>query len=119
LTQSHFAIIKRDRIEKIKLDDILYFESEGRKVHVYTKERKVSFNGSIDQIRKKLDDRFLCCHGSYAINLTKIERFDRCTVKMEGGALLPVSQKRSTEIRNNYKAYLIKHFPCNLEDGIV
>ena len=45
--KSHFVIITRKGIEKIRLDDILYFESEGRKIHVHTNEGKISFNGII------------------------------------------------------------------------
>ncbi len=117
--KSHFAIITRGRTEKIKLDDVLYFESEGRKVHVHTRGRKISFNGSIQQVREMLDDRFCCCHGSFEVNLTKVIRFADSVVEVEGGGVLPVSQRRRAEIRNRFQAYLRENFPCNLGDDIV
>ncbi len=117
--KSHFVIITRSSTEKLPTEDILYFESEGRKVHVHTKERILSFNGSMEQIRKKLDRRFCCCHGSYEINLTKVIRLKGLTVEMEGGRTLPVSQRRCAETRHRYHAYLKENFPCNLGDDIV
>ncbi len=116
---SHFVIITRNGTEKLKAEDILYFESEGRKVHVHTKERVVSFNGSIEQVEKKLDRRFCSCHASYAVNLTKVVRLTRYTIEMEGGAILPVSQRRHAETRYRYQTYLRENFPCNLKDDIV
>ncbi|GAB1476685.1 hypothetical protein MASR2M70_15210 [Bacillota bacterium] len=116
---TYFAVITREGMEKLKADDILYFESEGRKVHVHTKERRISFNGCMEEIRAKLDGRFFNCHGSYEINLTKVIRFNGSLIEMEGGKVLPVSQRRSAELRRSYQAYLRKHFPCNLGDDIV
>lgn len=119
IEKSHFAIFTRKGIEKINFDDILYFESEGRKIHVHTIERKISFNGSIENLRKKLDSRFISCHCSYEVNLTKVKRFAGGCIEVEGGAILPVSQRRFSETKRSYYTYLIKHFPCNLEDDIV
>ncbi|MGI6733931.1 MAG: LytR/AlgR family response regulator transcription factor [Anaerovoracaceae bacterium] len=116
---SHFVIITRNSTEKLKADDILYFESEGRKVHVHTKERVISFNGSMEQVKKKLDRRFCSCHASYAVNLTKVVRLAGYTVEMEGGAILPISQRKHAETRYRYHTYLRENFPCNLEDDIV
>lgn len=117
--KSHFAVITRGGTEKIELDDILYFESEGRKVHVHTKERKISFNGSMQKVREMLDGRFCCCHGSYEVNLTKVIRLADYMVEVEGGRRLPVSQRRHAEIKGRYQAYLRENFPCNLGDDIV
>ncbi|HZK01925.1 MAG TPA: LytTR family DNA-binding domain-containing protein [Anaerovoracaceae bacterium] len=115
----YFAVITKSGIEKVKCDDILYFESEGRKIHIHTKGRKISFNGSIEHIREKLDKRFCDCHGSYIVNLTKVVRLYGSNLEIEGGNMLPVSQRRSAKTRHSYKTYLTKHFPCNLEDDIV
>jgi DNA-binding LytR/AlgR family response regulator len=119
IEKSHFVVITRNGTEKLKADDILYFESEGRKVHVHTKERIISFYGSIEQTRRKLDKRFCSCHGSYEINITKVVRLSGYTVEIEGGDILPVSQRKCAETRRNYHAYLKEHFPCNLSDDIV
>lgn len=118
-SNSYFGIITRGDIRKIDFDDIIFFESEGRKINVYTKYRKISFNGSIENIREKLDERFCSCHGSYEINLTKVNRFAGDSIEMEGGHLLPVSQRKSAELRRLFQTYLKKHFPCNLKDDIV
>lgn len=117
--RNFFVIIKKNGIEKIKFDDILYFESEGRKNNLYTKKKRITFNGSIDQIQKRLDNRFVYCHESYIINLTKIEKFQSGTVIMEGGTRLPVSQRKNSKTKHSFISYLIKHFPCNLEGDIV
>lgn len=114
-----FVVVTRDTIEKLQFDEILYFESEGRKVHIHTKGNIISFNGSIGKIRNKLDGRFINCHGSYQVNLNKIKRFNGSSIEIEGGHVLPVSQRKIAETRQGILKYLKKHFPCNLEDDIV
>ena len=90
---NHFVIITRNGTVKLSTDEILYFESEGRKVHVHTKERVISFNGSMEQVKKKLDKRFCSCHGSYAVNLTKVVRLTGYTVELEGGHIAGKPEK--------------------------
>ncbi len=114
-----FGIIKRGDIRKLDLDDIVFFESEGRKINVYTNNCKDSYNGNMGDIRGKLDERFCCCHGSYVVNLTKVNRFAGDFIEMEGGHLIPVSQRKSAGVRRAFEGYLRKHFPCNLRDDIV
>jgi DNA-binding LytR/AlgR family response regulator len=111
--KSYFVIRRKAGIEKIKSEDILFFESEGRKINLYTKERKISFYGSIRDLRRELDERFICCHGSYEVNLTKITKFTGGAIEIEGNHILPVSQRKSAEARSLYQSYLKKHFPCN------
>lgn len=115
----YFVVVTRGTIEKVQFDDILYFESEGRKIHIHTRKGTISFNGSIEKIRDKLDGRFLSCHGSYEVNISKVKKFDGTSIEIEGGHVLPVSKRKISKTRRGILEHLKKHFPCNLEDDIV
>lgn len=112
-------IIRRDVIEKLCFDDILFFESQGRKVYVHTQEKVVGFNGSMKDTQKDLDGRFYSCHGSFVVNLAKVIRFQESGVILEGGETVPVSQRKRGETAKRFVAYFDEHFPCNSKDNIV
>ena len=112
-------IIRRNVIEKLCFDDILFFESQGRKVCVHTREKEVDFYGSMKETQKDLDERFYSCHGSFIVNLEKVIRFEESEVMLEGGETVPVSQRKRGETAKRFIAYFDEHFPCNSRNSIV
>lgn len=112
-------VSNRDVIEKVSFDDILFFESQGRKVLVHTKDRLITFYGSIRKTQEKLDERFHSCHGSFVVNMTKIVRFQDWEIVLENETRIPVSQRRKGETIRRYLAYFDQHFPCNPGGNIV
>lgn len=52
------------------------------------------------------DPRFISPHRSYLINMDHVRQFTKEGVQMEGGALVPVSRLRYTEIKRLYAEYL-------------
>lgn len=100
-TEADYFFIKSDgQFIRIKLDDVLYFESEKDYVFIYTLQKRYLTLLSLKQLEKELpEDRFLRVHRSFIISLDKVEM-------MEGNQIIindrkiPVSRNLHETIYN-------------------
>jgi DNA-binding LytR/AlgR family response regulator len=90
---SSYIFIKSDkRIEKIELSDILYAESVGNYVSVYTDDKRILAYLTMKSLEAQLPaDDFIKIHQSYLVNCSKIEAIEGNEVKIEGKSL-PISR---------------------------
>ncbi|MBQ2799963.1 MAG: response regulator transcription factor [Lachnospiraceae bacterium] len=90
---------------KISLDEVLYFEKQGRKIHIHTLEGKQDdeFYGSMDGLYSQVKrNQFLFIHQSIIVNYRYISKFQYEFVKLVDGVELPISQSRRKIIRSMY-----------------
>ncbi len=73
-----FTIKLIDTIKYIDISDIYYFETSAgtHRITLYTKEEKIEFLGSLQEIEKNLGTGFLRSHRSYLVNTAKISKLD-------------------------------------------
>jgi DNA-binding LytR/AlgR family response regulator len=90
---SSYIFIKSDkRIEKIELSDILYAESVGNYVSIYTDDKRILAYLTMKSLEAQLPaDEFIKIHQSYLVNCAKIEAIEGNEVKIEGKSL-PISR---------------------------
>ncbi|MDD6310973.1 MAG: LytTR family DNA-binding domain-containing protein [Firmicutes bacterium] len=62
----------RRKIYSIPFEHIIFLESNVRKTNVHTKNGVITYYGKIKDAEEKLDERFMCCHKSYIINMDEI-----------------------------------------------
>lgn len=100
IDQEYFFIKCDGQFIKIKLEEVLYFESEKDYVFIYTESKRYLTLLSLKQLEKELpSDRFLRVHRSFLVSLEKIE-------SMEGNQLIirdkriPVSRSLQENIFN-------------------
>ena len=80
--ENHFFIKSDGRFIRIRLDEVLYFESEKDYTFIYTKEKRYLALISLKQLEKELPaDRFLRVHRSFMVSIDKVEL-------MEGNKLI-------------------------------
>ncbi len=106
LKKSYLVINNKQGIYKIPLYSILYFESEKRKIHVYTQDREITYYGKFDDLKEKLDVRFVRCHNSYIVNLTKVCELSEKKFVCENGMSIPVSKTYYADVREEFLSYL-------------
>lgn len=106
IRKSYLVISNKQGIYKIPLRTILYFESEKRKIHIYTKEREISYYGKFEDLMQKLDSRFIRCHNSYIVNLTKACELSEKKFVCEEGRTVPVSKTYYSDVRKKFLSYL-------------
>lgn len=88
----HFFIKNDGRFIKIKLEDVLYFESEKDYVFIYTEKKRYLNLISLKQLESQLpSDKFIRVHRSFIVSLDKVESMDGHKLIIKGKAI-PVSR---------------------------
>jgi DNA-binding LytR/AlgR family response regulator len=74
LIKDSFFIKDTQYFHKIKFDEVLYLESDGAYVTLFTEKKKYLVRGSISQYLEKMNSKkFFRVHRSYAVNLDKVD----------------------------------------------
>ena len=90
----------------INLNDIDYIEAALRQIKIYTKDIVYTKYSKIDEFVKLLDDRFLVCHKSFAVNMDKIVTLSKNRFILESKAEVPISKSRSDYSKARFIDYL-------------
>jgi DNA-binding LytR/AlgR family response regulator len=100
-TPSSYIFIKSEkRIEKIELKEILYAESIGNYVSVYTENKKIIAYLTMKSLESQLPATdFIKIHNSYLVNGSRIDAIDGNEIKI-GAKSLPISR--------NYREMVMK-----------
>lgn len=86
----------------INQNEILYIESDRRKLHIYMSRNEIVCYEKLDEIQHRLCDVFVRCHKSYIVNLTKVARLDSKAFVLYNDTRIPISQIRFTEAKSAY-----------------
>lgn len=104
-----YVIETRDKLSIIKLDQILYFESDKKKITVHGKESIFSSNESISSVEAKLSDHgFLRISRYYLVNMQHIEAFNVNEVLLSNEQSLVYSKKNVDELKRKYMEYMME-----------
>ncbi|MFD2567880.1 LytR/AlgR family response regulator transcription factor [Pseudotenacibaculum haliotis] len=77
LATSCFFVKDRNKLIKIRLEEILWVEVEDKYCMIHTKDRKFTLRQSLKDLAKKLDASiFVQTHRSYIVNASEIEDID-------------------------------------------
>lgn len=83
----------------ISYGEIIYFESEGRKIKIVAMGAEKEFYGGIRDLEKKLPKEFFQIHQSYVINKTHVVRYTYEMVEMDNGVMLSISKAYRKQVR--------------------
>ena len=100
-SQSSYIFIRSEkRIEKIELNNILYAESLGNYVSIYTEDKKIIAYLTMKSLELQLPlNEFIKIHQSYLVNSSKIDAIEGNEIKI-GSRSLPISR--------NYREMVMK-----------
>lgn len=100
LQPSYIFIRSEKRIEKIELNNILYAESLGNYVSIYTDSKKIIAYLTMKSLESQLPlNEFIKIHQSYLVNSSKIDAIEGNEIKI-GSKSLPISR--------NYREMVMK-----------
>ena len=106
----YYAFRYKSEEYKIPCNEILYFESNGRKVRIYLRNEEVNeFNGKLSDVVAKLAEGkipFLRIHQSYLVNYHLIKSRTKAEVTLIDGKKLPISEERQKEFGRQYSILL-------------
>lgn len=97
----HFYEYKNGNVNfSVPVGDILYFESDGRKVNIILMDEVKSFYGKLSEVEEKLRSQdFIMIHKSYLINFNHVIEYTYDYVKMSNKETLTISQNNRKAVR--------------------
>ncbi len=96
----YFFIKSDGQFIKIRLDDVLYFESEKDYVFIYTKEKRYLTLLSLKQLERDLPaDKFMRVHRSFLVSLDKVDLMEGNQLHINGKHI-PVSRSLQETLYN-------------------
>lgn len=106
--QPGFIVKNKKGIQKINLNEILYFEKEKRKIHVHTEADIVTYYGKFKDMVEQLDYRFLRCHNSYIVNMNKVKKLSGKKFFFEAEGVVPISRSYYSKAKEAFLEYVIE-----------
>lgn len=105
LNNSCFELKKGYDITRIPYGEILYFESNKRKINIHTSKGIFDMYGKLNEIEKFVPENFIRIHQSFIINSTKVFRWKFDEVYLSDSIVIPISQK----YRKKINAFLLNN----------
>lgn len=90
--KSQFLFKKGHKYCNIPFEDILYFQSVGRKICIVGREEEQEFYGKLENIKELLTQQFIQIHKSYLVNQNYIREYMYESVIMCNGEKLNISK---------------------------
>lgn len=94
---------------RVRLDKILYFESNLKQLTLRTGEESYTFFGAISDVENTLKDKgFERIHKSFVVNLQYVNRLQQQSLTLDNGMELPVSHHRYKDIMASFMHACVK-----------
>jgi DNA-binding LytR/AlgR family response regulator len=105
---SYIFVRSEKRLEKIELNDILYIESLGNYVNIYTTGKKIIAYLTLKGLESQLPPReFIKVHQSFLANFSRINAIEGNLVRI-GNAEIPVSRNYRDSLMQMVEQRLLK-----------
>ena len=95
-----------NRYMRVAREEVLYIESNGRKLIVHTGEQKLECYGRISDLEEKLGEDFYRCHRGYLVNLSAVNSYDSTSITVKNGEKVFLSRQKYHGFTERYAGYL-------------
>lgn len=99
-------IKKKGRVKAVRFDDIIYLESDGHLIKVWTREDQHECYGRLGEFVKRLPEYFIQCHKSYLVNMNEIKEINGNQIVLQGEKRIPVSKSRNQDTKRRFYSYI-------------
>ncbi len=96
---------------RIDLRRLLYAEVFDRKTLLHTAKDNVEYYSQLSALERLVGKDFCRIHRSYLVHMRYVERYDRSSVMMTNGDVLPIA-------RRNYDGFLVAYMQYNRRRGM-
>lgn len=104
---SKHMVVKVDgSYRKLEIRDILYAESDGRKVILHMKKETLKFYGKMDELEKKLGEGFYRCHRGFLVALSEIKAYDSTSITVSNGERIYLAKRKYSDFVQTYCSFL-------------
>ncbi len=109
-----FTYKKAHDFINVRIDEIVYFEKDGRKIKIVTTTGVDYFNGTLEQIKMQNPEIFAVPYNSFVVNWEKVNRLVKDHLIMQNGDKIPVSQRNAKAMRQK-----LMNFEKEVGNGIL
>jgi len=102
--EKHILVKSGSSHHKIFIKDILYIESQGKKVIVNAVNETMEYYDKIQEVENNLGDSFFRCHRCYLVNLHHVVRYSATVIGLTNGSEIHLAQKKFQDF---VKAYML------------
>lgn len=92
----------------IQKSEILYVESEKRKVEIHTQRENITVYATMKHMEKELGEGFYRCHRGYLVNMAYVSGYGMGTIQLQNGESIYLAREKYSEFVRAYTGYL-KH----------
>ena len=104
--EDKFILLKiQNQNRKIELKNILYLESNNKKVIFHLVEETFEIQGKMENYERILGDSFYRCHRCYLVNFEKISSYTSTEIEIINGDKIMLAQKKYSSFVKAYLAY--------------
>lgn len=105
-TAQLFEYIKDRHFCKQNIDEILYFESNNRKIIMVTVNERIPFNSKLEDIHEELKQyNFFYCHKSFLVNNAHVKEVAGKEIIMSNADVLPIGRMKQDEVMSALFAF--------------
>lgn len=103
----HFNFRSEGKEVCLKLSELLFFESEGNYLKVYTEDAEYRFRSTITAVEGNIKkDGFIRVHKGFLVNQSAIRLFGTDALELVDGRTLPVGKTYLEEAKQQFMRYL-------------
>lgn len=103
--KKHIIIKSKDKHHKILLRDILYIESQNRKVIANTTKGTIDHYGKMQDFAENIGETFYRSHRCYIVNMEHISSYNAAEIRLADGSCVPLAHKKYNEFVRTYMHY--------------
>ena len=90
---------------RINTDDLIFVESEGRKLKLHINGRTVECYGKMEDAISQMGQSFCLIHRSYLVNLKHVFTYERTHVELADGSIIPMSKYKYKDFLDAFLSY--------------
>ncbi|MCM1026264.1 MAG: LytTR family DNA-binding domain-containing protein [Roseburia sp.] len=103
--QEQLFLRTKSRTFTVAKGEILYVESQGRKVDIHTVRDCITIYGTMAGMEEQLGKDFCRCHRGYLVNLARVAGYEPGRVLLENGEAVFMAREKYTEFDRSYRRY--------------
>ncbi|ACL76607.1 LytR/AlgR family response regulator transcription factor [Ruminiclostridium cellulolyticum] len=110
---THFEAVANNHTFRIQIENIYYFECNGRKIDIHSKNGTITILGKMNQIEASLRNKqFFRCHKGYLVNLEHVCEFTNNEIILTDNQKVLISRLKINSFKEAFKAFMKGNIKC-------
>jgi len=102
-----YVIVQKSGTISLEINEIIFLESEGRKINIHTKNKLHTKYGTInDEENTLLNYGFVRCHQAFLVNMKYILEIEKNDIVLKNGIKIMISVRKRSEVVTKFNKYL-------------